>query len=81
MLVDDVALTPLALGEDDVGVSLLDVTRLAHTESKAFRFLTREEHEEYERLRHPRRRREWLAVRICLKTMLLRCRRVADPRE
>ena len=81
MPAEDVELTPLALGEGDVEVSLLDVTRLADTESKAFRFLTPEEHEEYERLRHPSRRREWLAARVCLKTMLLRCRRLGDPRE
>ena len=81
MLAEDVELIPLALGDGDVEVSLLDVTRLADAESKAFRFLAPEEHEEYERLRHPRRRREWLAARVCLKTMLLRRRRLGDPRE
>ena len=58
---------------------MLDVTRLADTESTASRFLTPLEHAEYAGLRHPLRRREWLGARVCLKVMLMRQRRVNDP--
>ncbi|PYN82004.1 MAG: hypothetical protein DMD96_08150 [Candidatus Rokuibacteriota bacterium] len=78
---DGVELQPLALGEADGDVCLLDVTRLENTEGAASRFLTPVELAEYAELRHPLRRREWLGARICLKTMLLRCRRVGDPLE
>lgn len=76
---EDIELTPLALGEDGVEVSVLDVTRLADTETTAGRFLTAQELAEYARLRHPLRRREWLGARVCLKSMLLRRGAVSDP--
>lgn len=79
MLAEDIELTPLPFGEEDVEVSLLDVTRLVDTESIASRFLREREREDYARLRHPSRRREWLGARVCLKTMLLRRRDVSDP--
>jgi len=78
-LADELELIRLAIGEDHVEVALLDVTRLAGTESTASRFLTALEHEEYARLRHPLRRREWLGARVCLKVMLMQQRRVGDP--
>jgi len=78
---EDLELTPLPIGEGDGEVVVLDVTRLPAVESLASRFLTLEEHEEYARLRHPGRRREWLGARVCLKTILLRRRRIGDPRE
>lgn len=81
MLAEELALTPLPLEEDDVGASLLDVTRLRDTEWTAAQYLTTREREEYARLRHPSRRREWLGARVCLKAMLLRRRRVADPAQ
>ena len=79
MFAEDVELTPLPFGEEDVEVSLLDVTRLVDTDSIASRFLREREREDYARLRHPSRRREWLGARVCLKTMLLRRRDVSDP--
>jgi len=73
--------TPLPLGDDDVEVGLLDVTRLVTLESLAQAALTRGEHAEYARLVLPKRRREWLAARVCLKTMLLRRGRIGDARD
>ena len=81
MLPGDVEPTPLPLGDDDVEVLVLDVTRLTALESLAQAALTLEEHAEYERLVLPKRRREWLAARVCLKTMLLRRRRIGDARD
>jgi phosphopantetheinyl transferase len=72
---------PLPVGEDGVGVSLLDVTRLVDPESTASRFLTPRERGEYGRLRHPSRRREWLGARVCLKTTLLRRHCISDPTQ
>lgn len=79
MFAEDLELIPSPLGADDVEVFLLDLAQLGDTESMACRFLTTREHEEYAGLRHPSRRREWLGARVCLKTMLLRRRRVGDP--
>ena len=79
MFAEDLELVDLPLGEKDVEVSLLDVTRLGDPDSTASRFMTAPEREEYLRLRHPLRRREWLGARVCLKTMLLRSRCVSDP--
>jgi len=81
VLAEAVELVPLALTADDVEVSLLDVTRLADPDVTAARFLTPTELEDYARLRHPARRREWLGARVCLKTMLLRRRCVTDPTQ
>lgn len=81
MFAEDVELTPLPLGEKAVEVSLLDLTRLSDTASTVSRFLTPPEREEYARLSHPSRRREWLGARVCLKTMLLRRRCVGDPTQ
>lgn len=81
MLAEGLELTSLPLGEPDVEVSLLDLTRLTDTESTVSWFLTPQEREEYTRLRHPARRREWLGARVCLKTMLLRRGCVSDPIE
>ena len=80
-MLTDLDLTLLPFGDDDVEVFVLDVTRLAALEPLAQGFLTIEEHAEYAQLRHPERRREWLAARVCLKTMLLRQHRIGDPRE
>jgi phosphopantetheinyl transferase len=77
----DLAPTPLPFGDDDVEVVVLDVTRLAALEPLAHEILTPEEHTEYARLHHPARRREWLAARLCLKTLLRRRGRIRDPRE
>lgn len=79
MIAKDVQLLPLALEEEDLEVSLLDLARLTDTESTAALFLTPKERQQYGRLRHPRRRREWLGARVCLKTMLLRRGCVGDP--
>jgi phosphopantetheinyl transferase len=72
---------PLDFGEVGIDVAVLDVTRLGDAEVAAAHFLTAEEHEEWARLHHPPRRLEWLAARICLKTMLLRRRWIGDPRD
>jgi phosphopantetheinyl transferase len=73
--------TPVPLGDDDVDVLVLDATGPVDLESLAQRALTREEQGEYARLRHPGRRREWLAARACLKILLQRRGRIGDPRE
>ena len=74
-------LVPVELGEDQVAVRLLDLTRLEDQESVAAGFLTSSEAAEYVELRHPLRRREWLGARVCLKLMAMRQGRVGDPRE
>jgi len=79
VLAQDLELVPLALTGEGVDVALLDVTRLTDTASTAARYLTRSEREEYAGLRLETRRREWLAARVCLKTMLLERRSVSDP--
>jgi phosphopantetheinyl transferase len=73
--------TPLDFEEAGIDVAVLDATRLGDVETVAAQFLTAEEHEERARLQHPPRRLEWLAARVCLKTMLLRRRWVDDPRD
>jgi phosphopantetheinyl transferase len=78
---ENLELTPLPVGEEDVEVCLLDLTQLVDTESTASRFLTLREREEYAQLRHPSRRREWLGARVCLKTMLLRRHSVSEPTQ
>lgn len=74
---------PISLGfaEEGVDVALMDATRLADAEAAAAHFLTAAEQQEFARLREPPRRLEWLAARICLKTLLLRRRWVDDPRD
>jgi len=74
-----IELLRLPLDEQDVEVSLVDLARLRDPESAAARFLTPKEREEYRGLRHPGRRREWLAARVCLKTMLVRRGCISDP--
>jgi len=81
MRTEGLELMPVPLGEADVEVCLLDVAPLTDPESTANRFLTPREREEYARVRHPSRRREWLGARVCLKTMLLRRGCVGDPIE
>jgi phosphopantetheinyl transferase len=81
VLAEDLSLMPRLLDDEDLEVSLLDLTRLADADATAARFLTSAEREEYASLRHPSRRREWLGARVCLKAMLLRRRRVSDPTE
>ena len=79
MAAQDIDLLRLPLDEQDVEVSLVDLARLGDPESAAARFLTPKEREEYRGLRHPGRRREWLAARVCLKTMLVRRGCISDP--
>jgi phosphopantetheinyl transferase len=74
-----IELLPLPLDERDVEVSLIDLTRLRNPESTAARFLTPEERQQYVRLRHPGRRREWLGARACLKAMLVARGCIGDP--
>ncbi|MBM2812651.1 MAG: hypothetical protein HW416_3410, partial [Chloroflexi bacterium] len=81
MLAEDLELISLPLGDEDVEVSLLDLTGLVDTESTAARVLTAEERGEYGRLGHPARRREWLGARVCLKAMLVRRGCVSDPMQ
>jgi len=78
-LMDGFAPGPLPMGEDAVEVSLLDLGELGDPDFLAARFLTVEEHAEYGRLQLPRRRREWLGARVCLKAMLVRRGTVAGP--
>jgi phosphopantetheinyl transferase len=76
-----IELLRLPLDEQDVEVSLVDLTRLEDPESVAARFLTRKERDEYLGLRHPGRRREWLAARVCLKAMLVRQGCISEPMQ
>jgi len=75
----DPELIRLGLSEESVEVCLLDLGLLSDLESTAARFLTPPEQAEYAELRHPLRRREWLGARVCLKLMVIRQGRVADP--
>ena len=75
----DPELIPLPLTDGAIEVSLLDLDRLAGLEAMADRFLTAPERSEYEELRHPERRREWLGARVGLKLMAVRGRAVDDP--
>ena len=68
----DLDLIPLPLSAGLFEVCLLDLGRLHDLESAATRFLTAPEQAEYDELRHPLRRREWLGARICLKLMVMR---------
>jgi phosphopantetheinyl transferase len=75
----DAELIRLPLGDGAIEVCLLDLGLLAGLESLADRFLTAPERSEYDELRHPARRREWLGVRVGLKLMAVRGRVVDDP--
>ena len=75
----DPELIRLPLTDGAIEVSLLDLGRLAGLESLAERFLTAPERREYEELRHPERRREWLGARVALKLMAVRGRAVDEP--
>jgi len=65
-------LTPVPLGAEGVEVVLLDLTQIGDGEPLAQDMLAPAEREEYARLGHPLRRREWLGARVALKTILLR---------
>jgi phosphopantetheinyl transferase len=75
----DPELIRLPLADGAIEVSLLDLGRLDGLESMAERFLTAPERGEYEELRIPERRREWLGARVGLKLMAVRGRAVDDP--
>ncbi len=75
----DPELIRLPLGAGAIEVCLLDLGLLTGLESMADRFLTAPERSEYEELRHPARRREWLGARVGLKLMAVRGRAVDDP--
>ena len=79
MFAEDIDLLTLPLEEGDLDVSLLDLAGLGDTDSAVARFLTPRERTEYGRLGHPLRRQEWLAARVCLKTVLVRRGCVDDP--
>jgi len=79
VLAQDLELVPLGLSGEGVDVALLDVARLTHPEATAARYLRPSELEEYAGLQLEDRRREWLAARVCLKTMLLERRSISDP--
>jgi phosphopantetheinyl transferase len=75
----DPELIRLPLGDGPIEVCLLDLDLLAGLESIAARFLTAPEQSEYEGLRHPARRREWLGARVGLKLLAVREGAVDDP--
>jgi 4'-phosphopantetheinyl transferase len=77
----ELELLPLPQADRTVEVSLVDLDRGAEHAQLATRFLAPAEQAEYRVLRHPRRRREWLGARLCLKTMLLRRRAIDDPAD
>jgi len=78
---EDIDLISLPLGDEGVEVTLLDLARLVDMDSIASRMLASPEREEYARLGHPGRRREWLGARVCLKGMLRRRGSVSDPKQ
>ena len=75
----DPELIRLPLTDGAIEVCVLDLGRLDGLETMANRFLTAPERREYEELRHPERRREWLGARVGLKLMAVRGRAVDDP--
>lgn len=79
MFAEDLELMPVPLGVDGVEVFLLDLTRMADPESTSSKVLTHTEREEYARLGHPMRRREWLGARAALKAILLQRGCVREP--
>jgi len=81
MVAEDIILIPLPVEHSGVEVSLLDLPRFRDEPSAAARFLAGKERNDYAGLRHPRRRREWLGARVCLKTILLQRGIVADPTD
>ena len=64
-----------------VEVSLLDLEAGVEADAAVARFLTPSERAEYENLAHPKRRREWLGARVCLKSMLVARDCLGDPAE
>lgn len=75
----DFDLIRLAISDAAVEVCLLDLGRAHDLEANASRFLTAPEQAEYAELTLPRRRREWLGARVCLKLMAMRQGRIDDP--
>jgi len=74
-------LIPIALGDGDDEVALLDVAQLTDVDRIASRYLTSHESTEFAALTHPMRRLEWLGARVCLKAMLHRSGALTDPRQ
>jgi len=68
----------LSIGQGKISVSLLD---LASLEERPEDFLTPSERDRYVLLGGPKRRKEYLGARICLKEMLLKEEVIKNPRE
>jgi len=81
MLTEGIGLVSLPFGEQGIDVALLDLACLDDEDSAASRFLAPAEREEYARLRHASRRREWLGARVCVKAMLLQRGQLGDPTQ
>ena len=77
----DFDLIRLAISDAAVEVCLLDLGRAHDLEANASRFLTASERAEYTELTLPRRRREWLGARVCLKLMAMRQGRIDHPQR
>lgn len=65
----------------EVAAAVLHTDGLADERALASRILAAEEWVEFESLKHPGRRLEWLAARVCLKTLVRESGQVADPRD
>jgi phosphopantetheinyl transferase len=65
----------------DIATARVDVRALCDLPGAAERFLAPEEHADWTHLSHAARRSEWLAARVCLKSLLLDRAAIDDPRE
>ena len=71
----------LASEDSRLNLALVNLPQLPAAQRLAETYLHPAEMAEYEQMRHPGRRREWLGARVCLKTMLLRHGQLDDPRQ
>ncbi len=74
------ALIRLAPCLDGLSVSLLDLDAIGNADEAAGEWLAPRELDEFARLRHPARRREWLGARVCAKAMWMNRSPAGDPR-
>jgi phosphopantetheinyl transferase len=70
-----------ALAVPGIGTSVLDTAEISDFSAAADRFLVRKELEQLAAIGNGTRRREWLAVRICVKSMMLRDGLVAHAQD
>lgn len=79
---ESVTLTDLsALDASGIGISLVDATRILDLAKVADRFLDAEELAQLATIPNAMRRRQWIAARMCLKSMVLRNGLIAGARS